>query len=280
MLVFALAIATALRGAAGAQPVAAQPGDAQTAAIVERAGRYVQAYMETFSAVVSEERQVQKLIRPDGRVRQTRDLRSDFLLVKTGSEWPQVFRDVIDVDGKPVRNREDRLRKLFLQAPKTALEQARAIARESGRHNIGVQRTGNSPMLPLLFLTPRKSSGSRWAFSGTSLTFEEFRSPSVLAGRRGSTRMDLMARGSFTIEPDSGRVLAGEFTTTGPAPAPTVSLAVRYEEDPVLKLMVPVEVKERYQRPDKPKNDHLEASATYANFRRFQVTVDEKIKAP
>jgi hypothetical protein len=137
ILAIALAATATARGA-----LRQQPGDVPAATIVERAGRYVEAYEQAFSAVVSEERQVQKLVRPDGRVRQVRELKSDFLLVKTGSEWLQAFRDVIEVDGKPVRNREDRLRKLFLEAPKTALEQARAIARESQRHNIGVSRTG------------------------------------------------------------------------------------------------------------------------------------------
>ena len=87
-------------------------------------------------------------------MRKLRELTSDFLLVRTSPSGAQAFRDVIDVDGKPVRNREDRLRKLFLEQPKTAVEQARAIARESERHNIGMQRTGNSPLLPLRFLRP------------------------------------------------------------------------------------------------------------------------------
>ena len=39
----------------------AQSPDPATAAIVERAGRYVDAYLEAFSAVVSEVHQVQKL---------------------------------------------------------------------------------------------------------------------------------------------------------------------------------------------------------------------------
>jgi hypothetical protein len=124
------------------------------------------------------------------------------------------------------------------------------------------------------------SSGFRFALSGASLTFEEFRSPSFLGVRRGGIRMDLMAGGSFAIDPDSGRVLAAELTAAGPPGASSVSLAVRYAEDPVLKRMVPVDVQERYWWPDKPKDDHLEVSSTYSNFRRFQVTVDEQIKAP
>ena len=187
---------------------------------------------------------------------------------------------MIEVDGKPVRNREDRLRKLFLDNAKTAVEQARAIARESERHNIGLQRSGNSPLLPLRFLRPGVSSGFTFTLTGDALSFKEFRSPSVLGQRAGGTRHDLMSHGSFAIEPESGRVLAAEFTASGSPPTYSASLAVRYGEDPKLDLFVPVEVKERYWAPHKPNDDRLEVESTYANFRRFQVAVDEQIKSP
>ena len=275
MLVAAVALAGTL--AAGGAP-RSQGQDAAPAAIVERAGRYVAAYLQEFSAVVSEELQVQKLVRADGRVRQTRELKSDFLLVKIGAGAPQAFRDVIEVDGKPVRNREDRLRKLFLETPRTAADQARAIASESRRHNIGVQRGGNSPLLPLMVLVPRVASGFRFAMTGASLTFEEFRSPSLLGSQKNGTRTDLMSRGSFEIEADSGRVLAAEMTAIGPMSAHAASFAVRYAEDARLKLMVPVEVRESYWSPGKPKDDRLDVVCTYSNFRRFQVTYGEQIK--
>jgi hypothetical protein len=248
--------------------------------MVARVSRYVDAYEQAFSAVVSEERQTQKLVRADGRVKKTRELRSDFLLIKTGPDWAQVFRDVIEVDGKVIRNRDERLRKLFLANPKTALEQARAIARESGRHNIGMSRTGNSPLLPLLFLRSRESSRLRFAVSGESLSFEEFQLPSLLSTHRGTRRFDLLARGTFVVEPGAGRVLAAEFTAPGPPGSYSVFLSVRYTEDPLLKLMVPAYGRERMWFADKPKEDRLEVELTYSNFRRFEVTVGEQIKVP
>src|SRR6185369_6537097 len=77
-----------------------------TAAVVEQAGKYVTAYVEALSAIVSEEKQTQKLVGRDGRVRKTREITADFLLVKAQGTWFEAFRDVIDVDGKAVRNRE------------------------------------------------------------------------------------------------------------------------------------------------------------------------------
>ena len=87
------------------------PAADATAALVERAGQYVEAYEKDFGAVVCEESQVQKLIRADGRLHQQRELKSDLAMVKIGTSWMQaVFRDVIEVDHKPIRNREDRLK--------------------------------------------------------------------------------------------------------------------------------------------------------------------------
>jgi hypothetical protein len=272
-----VAVAVAANVTVGSQEQAQDPA---TTAVVERAGRYVEAYEQAFSAIVSEERQVQRLVRPDGRVRKLRELTSDFLLVKTSPSGAQAFRDVIDVDGKPVRNREDRLRQLFLEQPKTAVEQARAIARESERHNIGMQRTGNSPLLPLRFLRPAIASGFRFTLTGDSLGFQEFRSPSVLGQRSRDTRYDLMSHGSFAIEPESGRVLAADFTAVGPPPTYGASLAVRFGQDAKLELLVPIDVKERYWTPHKPNDDRLEVDSTYTNFRRFQVSVGEQAKSP
>jgi hypothetical protein len=280
MRILITTIALAAAAAAGTGFQAPTSDATATAAIVERAGHYVDTYIDAFSAVVSEEQQVQRLIRADGRVKQVRELKSDFLLVKVGLTWPQAFRDVIAVDGKPVRNRSDRLRKLFLENPKTALELARAIARESGRFNIGLNRTGNSPLVPLMFLSPKIASGVRFAMAGEKVTFEEFRSPSLLGTRSPGGRHDLMAHGVFEIEPDTGRVLAGEFTADGPPGRLSAAYSVRYQKDPKLNLDVPISVKERYWSASKPGDDTMEVESTYSAFRRFDVTTGEQIKIP
>lgn len=278
ILLTGLAVAAAITVAPGIR--AQSPAPDATATTVERAGRYVDAYIEAFSAVVSEEHQIQKLIRADGRVKKVRELKSDFLLVKTGSPWPVAFRDVIAADGKPVRDRSDRLRKLFLEKPKTAVELAMAIAREGQRFNIGLPRTGNSPLLPLIFLTSRIAPGVRFATDGSRLTFQEVRSPSVLGRRTFRERQDLMSRGWFEIEPDTGRVLASEFTADGPPDSYSASFRVRYQKDSTLDLNVPVEVSERYWRPGRSGDDRLEVESTYSAFRRFDVTTDQQIKTP
>jgi hypothetical protein len=260
---------------AGSRPRAQGPAE-----IVAQAGKYVDAYIEAFSAVVSEERQVQTLARADGRVRKTRAITADFLLVKARGTWPEAFRDVIEVDGKQIRDRQDRLRKLFLDHPKNARQLADAIAEESGRYNLGTPRRGNSPLVPLVFLTSRVAPGVRFEGTAEKLTFQEIHTPTVLS--RNAIH-DMPAHGSFEIEPDTGRVISAEFsadTVNAILPSDHVSAAftVRFAVDPDLKMSVPVEVTERYTRPAKPDADVLTVHSTYSGFRKFQVTTEEQIK--
>jgi hypothetical protein len=249
-----------------------------TAEVAGHAGKYVRAYVDAFSAIVSEEKQTQKLIRPDGGVKKTRDITSDFLLVKTQGDWPEAFRDVIEVDGKAVKNRDDRLRKLFLEHPKDARQLAAAIAEESGRYNLGPKRRGNSPLLPIIFLMPRIAEGVRFDGPASALTFQEIRTPTVLRRRGGSGSHDMPSHGTFEIEPGTGRVLAAEFTADNPDSKVSATFKVRYAIDPKLDISVPVEVTERYWQPAKPNEDVVEMRATYSAFRRFEVTTGEQIK--
>jgi len=258
-----------------------QAPDTSLTAVLERVSQYAETYERTFAAMAMEEQQTQTLQRADGRPKKSRILRSDFLLVKTGPEWAQVFRDVIEVDGKPVRNRDERLRKLFLEKPRTALEQARAIGEESRRHNIGPTRQGNSPLLPMIFVHPRYVQRSRFSLAGNILTFEEVQQPTILGASRGSRpRADLPAKGALTIDPATGRILSGEFTAIGPPEITSMSLSVQYIEDPAVKLMVPARARERYGIPHPPADDELVVDSTYTNFRRFEVSVGEQIKVP
>ena len=83
--------------------------------ILSRAARYVDDFVDRFSNVVTEERYVQSvsgLSQLRNRSDRHRELRSDFLLVKPSDSSPWLpFRDVFEVDGAPVRDREERLSK-------------------------------------------------------------------------------------------------------------------------------------------------------------------------
>jgi len=165
----------------------AEPPDVE--ALLDKASDYVAEYERTFVGVVAEETYRQQARVPGGRVDvrgfpsdtmvQRRDLKSDVLLVRApaGDRWIQ-FRDVFEVDGKPVRDRDERLTKLFLQPSADARRQEEDIAAASARYNIGdVNRTVNLPMLALTVLDPGNRPGFRFA-----------RGNAPLPRRRSSTR--------------------------------------------------------------------------------------------
>ena len=103
--------------------------------------------------------------RSSGLATEHRELLSDFLLVKLpGRRLSIPFRDVLEVDGREVGDREARLTRLFLQPAPDALTRAREIAAESARYNIGnMARTINVPALALDVLRP--SAQPRFRFS-------------------------------------------------------------------------------------------------------------------
>ena len=255
------------------------PPDAQVQAVVTAATNYVENYRKEFSAIVCEEQQVQRLIRPNGSVSKTRTLVSDLMFVKIGDQWmQQPYRDVLSVDGKPVRNRDDRLRKLFGEGQKNAVEQARAIAKESGRYNLGVERVGVSPLLPITLLAPQRVGNFAFTLDGTTLNFREERSPTYLNFSHNGKGGDLPARGAFVVEPGTGAILQATLSAEAVDAPVSTAFIVQYREDPQMKLLVPVEMTERYWQPAKPKAERFEGRVTYGSFRRFQVTVNEKIK--
>ena len=107
--------------------------------------------------------------RSSGLATEHRELLSDFLLVKLpGRRLSIPFRDVLEVDGREVGDREARLTRLFLQPAPDALTRAREIAAESARYNIGrVVRTVNlpTPRWPWTYCARQPSRGSAFRIS-------------------------------------------------------------------------------------------------------------------
>jgi VWFA-related protein len=248
--------------------------------ILSRMTDYVRGYQRAFSGLVAEETYEQQI--PGQSVR----LRSDFLLVKlqTADYW-QSFRDVFEVDGKPVRDRNERLKRLFLDNPGTeALAQVRRIQDESARHNIGpVERNFNVPLFPLTFLLP--DTRGRFHFTvakkGNSDGLETWRveyqeqvHPTMIRNPRMDT--DIPASGWFMVDPVTGAILE---TGLNAETSVNAYFEVRYRRDAELGLWVPARMSEMYT--SRVRQDLvMGAQATYSNFRRFQVKTEETITIP
>jgi hypothetical protein len=195
---------------------AAPSGQAVTLdVLMPRAAEYAAQFVDRFAHVVTEEHYVQTMS-PGYPAR--RDLRSDLVFVRTGGPltWT-TCRDVFEVDGKPVRDHQERLTKLFLQPLPDAMAQARRISDESARYNLGPSdRTTNTPELPLLFL--QASVQPRFSFSlgrrdvsvGEQIwtvRYQERARPTVISGDGNES---LFASGRFWIDATTGMVVRAE----------------------------------------------------------------------
>jgi len=279
-----------------AAPAAAQKP--ALADVLERAGEYVSGFERQFSGIVAEEQYVQEVLTFTKRRGQLvspvrTELRSDLLLVRpTGAAGWSEFRDVFEADGRPVRDREERLTKLFLNDAPAGRLQISRILDESSRFNIGeIARNINTPLFALQILETanrprfkfkRTSSRAPGTFTPDNTPTAAFRvSVDVWIVEYEETRAgtlikteglkDLPARGRFWIEPDSGRVLMSELMARQRGLRATID--VSYQSEPLLGCLVPIEMREDYQ--DR-RGAHITAHAKYGRFRQFQVNVDEK----
>jgi hypothetical protein len=252
--------------------------DPQLALLVARLSEYIAAYVRDFANVVAEEDYVQRLIRGGSTQRR---LKSDLLLVATTGEvgWTQ-YRDVFEVDGRPVRDREARVQKLFLENPADAPQLALEISDESARYNVGTLfRNINTPTLPLEYLAAKRIRGlSFWregedTVEGTTvvkLAFEEMSRPTLVQPRNAVA--DVPASGIYWVDPLTGRVLKTRIVLTSRGSKMTTTVA--YKPAQTLGLLVPAEMSETYSTP----TEEIEGRADYRNFRSFNVTTNMEIK--
>jgi hypothetical protein len=263
--------------------------------VLRRAGNYVAEYQKGLRGIVAEETYYQNFTSrnsPGARGRLTREgrqLRSDVLMVKLGDaeRWLQ-FRDVFEVDRHPVRDRDQRLYKLFVDPKHDAQAQAEAIQLESARYNIGpVMRTINVPMLALFFFDRAWAAGVHYSlaeqgnvkkFSAlappNAISVVEFKETTKETAVRGERGRGMPSRGKAWIDHTDGRILQTEMTTQDTALTATIVVTYRSEEG--LLILVPEEMREIYTI---VRNDtRIDGRARYAKFRQFMVTTSEKPK--
>jgi hypothetical protein len=143
--------------------------------VLERAGAYIGRFDAAVASLVAEEHYLQKYVIPDalpaGRVtrpyEEKRDIKSDFLMVRSQeSDLWIPFRDVYEVDGKPVREREERLTRLLVDASGSTYDRARRLTEEGARYNIGpVRRTVSGDRCSARQVTSASTASPRGRFS-------------------------------------------------------------------------------------------------------------------
>ena len=249
--------------------------DVTLAVVLERLHQYLRNYAELMPATVAVERYRQS----SGSIERVL-LESEFGIVRVPNhpQWLG-FRDVMKVNGRVLADRDQRLGALFEHPTTSAMEQARRIALESARFNVGrVRRTINNPAVVLELLDPRNSHRMKFQKEREDtlnnipvwiVRFVETVRPTIV---RTSSLQDTPASGRVWIDPSTGRLLRAQATIDS-LPSPSHERAncdvdVTFQKAPQLDFWVPATMSERcFDGASLPQH----GEATYDNYRKFTV---------
>ena len=262
--------------------------------VLKRAATYVANFRSQLSGIVAEESYRQQ-VTSTGRQANTflvdpsRRLRSELLLVKPdGTDRYVELRDVFQVDGAPLHNRQGRLEALLRDSSSSAEGTIQAIIDESARYNIGkITRNINTPLMSLQFLDATRQP--RFQFKHVDRARPVFTDARDQAANetpvfRVSTEMwtieyrergkntiirrpgggDMPAHGRFWIDPTTGAVLISEMIVDGGGVIATVT--VSYQSEPLMGFMVPIEMRESYVG----RGERISGHAEYGKFRALK----------
>ncbi len=267
-----------------AVPAPAQPS-LSVKDVMKRAERYVAVYGEKASIVVCTERYDQTA-QGSGSSVHRRTLVSDLGFVHADAirGWLG-FRDVIEVDGRPVSDREDRLADV-LMAAQGRYDEARRLSDESARFNLGaIQRNFNVPTAALFFFLP--DHHDRFKFTARTvggdgtweIAFRETETPTLIRTPDGDS---IRSAGTIWVRPDDGTIVRTrlEIDTIAPRLNPPqhgkgfVDVTYRFVDD--LAMWLPEGMDEQFEARRQDVWDRVTGHAEYSNYRRF--TTSGRIK--
>jgi hypothetical protein len=252
--------------------------------VIKRVERYVAGYGEQASIVVCTERYDQTSEGSGMSAGGRRALVSDFAIVYAGAirGWLG-FRDVLEVDGQRVSDREDRLARV-LMGSEGRLDEARRVSDESARYNIGaIQRNFNLPTAVLFFFTPEnhgrfRFAARRVAADGTwEIAYRETERPTLI--REPNTMASIPSSGTIWVDPQTGTIVRTRLqveTIDGHGQGAQrgqgyVDVVYRHVED--LDMWLPASMDERFDVSTGPIFDRVTGHAEYSNYRKFTTSV-------
>jgi hypothetical protein len=271
--------------AAALLSIAQAPAGVDVAAVTSAAAAYVKAYQTQLTSVVADETYTQQILmqRPnDPAMPRQRQMTSEFFFMFAPSgEWMGI-RDVVRVDGAPVKDRRgvlDELNRLPLH------EVADAFMQQNSRFNLGrTYRNFNDPTLVLQVLADahrprftfeRRRVDRRRAGTFVTLAFAE--APGPISLIRDLQYNLILSAGEFVVDAGSGRIHRGVLrTTVGPV---RMELVTEFVPDERLDMLVPGRFRERYEYGTRPTSfeseldyEEIACDARYSNYRRFQTS--------
>jgi hypothetical protein len=252
--------------------------------VLDRLHVYLADYAERLPATIATEQYAQQCGGGFGALPEKVALISEFGIMRLGIPGGWIgLRDVLSVNGRPVPDRQQRLQDLFKNPSSQGIQQARRIAQQNARFNVGrLQRTINDPAVVLEVLDGRNAARIRFTKTGeTSLSgvgvwtvkFDERRRPTIIQtpGWR-----DQPTRGIAWIDPLTGRLVRVEIMIDSESDhignieklGFTATINVTFKDEPRLRFWVPSSMVERYRLHDL---SSCSGEATYTDYRTFGV---------
>lgn len=250
--------------------------------VMRRVADYVSAYGEKAAIVVGTERYTQQTDGPADAQRE-RVTVAEFAIVKveTIRGWLG-FRDVIEVDGRSLTDRDDRLVRL-LTSPGDRYDEARRLTAESARFNIGrVQRNFNVPTTVLFYFTRDRQERFKFTAKGVradgtwEIAYRETQHPTLIRTPEGKS---VPSDGTIWVSPADGTIVRtllkvggmGIGAPKGVRGAGTID--VSYSHVAALDMWLPESMLEQFEIKERDTRETITGRAVYTNYRQFQTSV-------
>jgi hypothetical protein len=250
--------------------------------VIDRLHSYLREYAVKLPATIATENYEQRCGPPDmvpGRQRVVLVSEFGMMRMESPAGWLGL-RDVQSVNGKALEDQGHRLQDLFGNPSAREIAQAKRIAMENARFNVGpIQRTINDPAVVLALLDDSDGSRVRFSKAGDTtmdrtspwiLKFDERRRPTLV---QSPTGRDQPSKGRIWVDPATGRLMRAELTIDSPTErigpvahqSFTATIGVDFAEEPNLGFWVPAKMTERLG------STTCSGDATYTNYRTFSV---------
>ena len=250
--------------------------------VMRRVAGYVDAYGPRVSIVVATEHYTQQARRAAPSMPEKRQIVAEFAIVKVDQDrgW-QGFRDVIEVDGTRLPDRDDRLVRVLTQPGR--YDEARRLSDESARFNIGpIERNFNVPTTAMFFF--RTESHDRFKFAAKEpergiwrIAWRETYKPTFIRSPSGAS---VPAEGDLWVDPADGTirrtVLAAAMQgQNGNEGSGRVDVTYRYVD--AIGMWLPSVMDEEWTTTGpKGRWERVNGHAVYSNYRQF--TTSGRIK--
>ena len=269
MRIVVTAIAVVLIQIAGSTALQAQDSP-DLATLMRKVGIYTNWFVNRFSNVVSEEDYEQRFSVATRR----RQLKSEFLLVgyPGRAEALMTFRDIREVDGRPVGDQKDRITRLFLEPFESAIRRAQEIHRAGLRLSVDNGRVMD-PLTVIGYLQPAYQANFRVSRGGMAKSLGPTIREITLTPVQDRSKTLLKPARAWVAE-DTGAVVKTELRSGFGARAETTTTT--FGMDPTLQMPVPLEMRDELPRG----RDDFIGLAKYSKFRRFEVRSEALVDVP